>query len=73
MEGYIIKSGNHYLAEKLYWFLHEKDEDAWVHQKSILDQLTIEFTKTWNWKPKLAIPAKVVDGKTIVTGKPFKI
>lgn len=71
MNGYIIKSGRKlYLSKKLFWFAHDSNFDAWVHPKSILETLNCE---DWQIKPTTAIPAKVENGRTIVTGKAFKI
>ena len=76
VEGYIVLSDEgKFLAKDLFWFPHEKPEEAMVFSNEVFD--TIRNTSdrdNWETKPKYVIPATwSQNGGVVVTGEKIKI
>jgi len=73
IDGFILKSEDgKFLAQGMWWFPHEKPEDAHVFPPRILE--VIETIRWYGNPPRLAIPARYTVGEGVtITGTEIKL
>ena len=64
-EGYIVASGKSYLTRQLFWFPHDKPEDAYVFPEWQIKDV-LELTEGWQITPTHIYKATYENGQVTV-------